>query len=228
MLSTLNPEPLDVPDTTIQDRREALKKRNVRKRTATNQLKSRKKTNNKSAASAITNVTNSILRPVRPNAKTNMKNQQPTREIPRESDANSLIPLVRSTSINNEDIPMDALQTVDQPRPSTSNFMEQMPKTRTDIIAETPSSLSSTQRLHIFTSGSDTSMFSSPTSRRRIHEMVDDNSLYGGDEDTVPNSPPPPVSKKARLVFRKCFQATFDPRMLPGHDKILAKDSDSE
>ncbi|KAF7380250.1 hypothetical protein HZH66_014605 [Vespula vulgaris] len=44
-------------------------------------------------------------------------------------------------------------------------------------------------------------------------------------ENTVPKSPSPP-SKKARFIFRKCFQATFDPRMLPGHDIILAEDSD--
>ncbi|KAK0179681.1 hypothetical protein PV327_005412 [Microctonus hyperodae] len=224
VLSTLNPEPLDVPDTTIQDRREALKKRNVRQRTATKQLKSRKKINNKSTASAITNAANSILRPGRHNVKTNMKNPQPTREVPQESDANSLIPLVRSTSINNQDkdISMNAQQA------STSNLVAQLPKSCTNFVAETPSSFGSTQCLHIFTSESDTSMFSSPSSRRRIHEMAENNSLYTGDEETVPDSPPPPVSKKAKLMFRKCFQATFDPRMLPGHDKILMGDSDSE
>ncbi|KAG7209320.1 hypothetical protein KM043_015431 [Ampulex compressa] len=44
-------------------------------------------------------------------------------------------------------------------------------------------------------------------------------------EDTIPRSPSPP-NKKARLIFKKCFQTTFDPRMLPGHDIILAEDSD--
>ncbi|XP_035724814.1 cell cycle checkpoint control protein RAD9A-like isoform X1 [Vespa mandarinia] len=44
-------------------------------------------------------------------------------------------------------------------------------------------------------------------------------------ENTVPKSPSPP-SKKARFIFRKCFQTTFDPRMLPGHDTILVEDSD--
>ncbi|XP_017881654.1 cell cycle checkpoint control protein RAD9A [Ceratina calcarata] len=45
------------------------------------------------------------------------------------------------------------------------------------------------------------------------------------EEDKVPNSPPPPA-KKARLIFQKCFQRTFDPSTLPGYDVILADDSD--
>ncbi|XP_020279673.1 cell cycle checkpoint control protein RAD9A isoform X2 [Pseudomyrmex gracilis] len=34
------------------------------------------------------------------------------------------------------------------------------------------------------------------------------------------------VAKKAKVVFQKCFQTTFDPRMLPGHDVVLVGDSD--
>ncbi|RLU17917.1 hypothetical protein DMN91_010156 [Ooceraea biroi] len=46
-------------------------------------------------------------------------------------------------------------------------------------------------------------------------------------EENVPRSPPPrAVAKRARVVFQKCFQSTFDPRMLPGHDIILVDDSD--
>lgn len=46
-------------------------------------------------------------------------------------------------------------------------------------------------------------------------------------EEDVPRSPSPRrVSKKARVVFQKCFENTFDPRMLPGHDTILVEDSD--
>ncbi|XP_076232409.1 cell cycle checkpoint control protein Rad9 isoform X3 [Calliopsis andreniformis] len=44
-------------------------------------------------------------------------------------------------------------------------------------------------------------------------------------EDAIPNSPSPPA-KKARLIFQKCFQKTFDPTTLPGYDVILAEDSD--
>lgn len=45
-------------------------------------------------------------------------------------------------------------------------------------------------------------------------------------EDIVPNSPPRHATKKARVIFNKCFQTTFDPRMLPGHDIVLAEDTD--
>ncbi|XP_072745710.1 cell cycle checkpoint control protein RAD9A [Anoplolepis gracilipes] len=47
-------------------------------------------------------------------------------------------------------------------------------------------------------------------------------------EESVPRSPPPlrQAAKRAKLVFQKCFQNTFDPRMLPGHDIILVEDSD--
>ena len=54
-------------------------------------------------------------------------------------------------------------------------------------------------------------------------ENLDDQSdLF---EDKIPNSPSPP-NKKARLIFQKCFQKTFDPRTLPGYDIILVEDSD--
>ncbi|KAK8400054.1 hypothetical protein O3P69_003028 [Scylla paramamosain] len=43
------------------------------------------------------------------------------------------------------------------------------------------------------------------------------------DSDTVPSSPP---AKKSRFFFRRCFEATFNPDTLPGHNVILAEDSD--
>lgn len=47
-------------------------------------------------------------------------------------------------------------------------------------------------------------------------------------EESIMRSPPSlrQAAKKAKLVFQKCFQNTFDPRMLPGHDIILVEDSD--
>lgn len=39
----------------------------------------------------------------------------------------------------------------------------------------------------------------------------------------------PPPSKKARYLFSKCFDATFNPRTgVAGADRILAPDSDEE
>ncbi|XP_049839507.1 cell cycle checkpoint control protein RAD9A [Schistocerca gregaria] len=45
------------------------------------------------------------------------------------------------------------------------------------------------------------------------------------EDDMVPSSPP---SKKARYVFKKCFEATFNPQNIPGHDIVLADDSAGE
>ncbi|KAL0131893.1 hypothetical protein PUN28_003034 [Cardiocondyla obscurior] len=46
-------------------------------------------------------------------------------------------------------------------------------------------------------------------------------------KERMSQSPPRQhIAKKAKMLFNKCFEKTFDPRMLPGHDRILAKDSD--
>lgn len=47
-------------------------------------------------------------------------------------------------------------------------------------------------------------------------------------EESVSHSPSPlrQATKKAKLVFQKCFQNTFDPQMLPGYNTILVEDSD--
>lgn len=48
------------------------------------------------------------------------------------------------------------------------------------------------------------------------------------EEDAVPGTPPPPLSKKARYIFKRCFEATFNSQMIPGYDDVLAEDSDDE
>ena len=48
------------------------------------------------------------------------------------------------------------------------------------------------------------------------------------EEDAVPGTPPPPLSKKARYIFKRCFEATFNSQMIPGYDEVLAEDSDDE
>ena len=37
-----------------------------------------------------------------------------------------------------------------------------------------------------------------------------------------------PAAKKARYLFKRCFDSTFNPHAVPGSDKILAPDSDEE
>lgn len=78
------------------------------------------------------------------------------------------------------------------------------------------------------------SVFSSITKRKSTNDEEDLNDKREGVavecvdlEENIPRSPPQrQVAKKARLIFQKCFQNTFDPRMLPGHDTILVEDSD--
>ncbi|XP_076161654.1 cell cycle checkpoint control protein Rad9 isoform X2 [Ptiloglossa arizonensis] len=75
-----------------------------------------------------------------------------------------------------------------------------------------------------------TSVFSTVTKRKPSNNEIDrqlrqDNDKSDILEDEIPDSPSPPT-KKARLIFQKCFQKTFDPRTLPGYDIILAEDSD--
>jgi hypothetical protein len=48
------------------------------------------------------------------------------------------------------------------------------------------------------------------------------------DQDAVPGTPSPPPSKRARYIFKRCFQDTFSSQMLPGYDEVLAEDSDDE
>ena len=58
-------------------------------------------------------------------------------------------------------------------------------------------------------------------------------------QTTVDNSlnmmPPPvdfidgsPPSKKKNFLFRRCFDATFNPQNIPGTERVLAPDSDEE
>lgn len=67
------------------------------------------------------------------------------------------------------------------------------------------------------------------TSRAEVDESTS-NSHSAMDvddqEDQIPDSPK--RSNKARIIFQKCFQTTFHPDQLPGHDEILAEDSDDE
>ncbi|XP_025160344.1 cell cycle checkpoint control protein RAD9B isoform X2 [Harpegnathos saltator] len=74
------------------------------------------------------------------------------------------------------------------------------------------------------------SVFSNIAKRKSTNDNEDfckeENAIADLDE-SIPGSPPrQKVAKRAKLVFQKCFQTTFDPRMLPGHDTIVVEDSD--
>jgi len=75
------------------------------------------------------------------------------------------------------------------------------------------------------------SVFSNITKRKSTNDEKDHKEEVAVDcidlEESVPQSPPRrQVAKRAKMIFQKCFQSTFDPRMLPGHDTILVEDSD--
>jgi hypothetical protein len=51
------------------------------------------------------------------------------------------------------------------------------------------------------------------------------------DEETLEETQPlilSPPSKKARYLFKKCFEVTFNPQHAPGYENVLAPDSDEE
>ncbi|XP_064093130.1 cell cycle checkpoint control protein RAD9A-like isoform X5 [Macrobrachium nipponense] len=56
-------------------------------------------------------------------------------------------------------------------------------------------------------------------------ESLSLNALHE-DSKTLPSTPSPPA-KKAKF-FSRCFDSTFDPKCIPGIDRILAEDSDDD
>ncbi|KAL6258871.1 hypothetical protein P5V15_010816 [Pogonomyrmex californicus] len=96
----------------------------------------------------------------------------------------------------------------------------------TSTSSTTGSKISENQRKLI------NSVFSNITKRKSTSEEENDNNEVEVVRDrialdkSVPRSPSRQVTKRARLVFQKCFQDTFDSRMLPGHNTILVEDSD--
>ena len=57
-------------------------------------------------------------------------------------------------------------------------------------------------------------------------DNVEDSVLLLNDDDSVVVEAP--ASKRARFIFKKCFEETFNPDSIPGAKKILAPDSDEE
>ncbi|XP_011314245.1 cell cycle checkpoint control protein RAD9A isoform X1 [Fopius arisanus] len=114
-------------------------------------------------------------------------------------DEPELISAIRSTSIDSR---------------TTSNGVSTAKSQRISTISTVQSSGSAIPRR--------TSLFPNPLERRH-RDSQDDNE----NDDTVPDSPPPPA-KRAKTIFKRCFENTFDPKMLPGHETLLANVSDEE
>lgn len=71
------------------------------------------------------------------------------------------------------------------------------------------------------------SIFASPI-KRKSDDMPEKSYLIDNAEDVVPNSPPKQPSKKARTVFQRCVQMTFDPRVIPGYTDVEVEDSSDD
>ncbi|XP_031778714.1 cell cycle checkpoint control protein RAD9A [Nasonia vitripennis] len=70
--------------------------------------------------------------------------------------------------------------------------------------------------------------FSSFLKRKSDQKISSPTRNNDDNEDLVQNSPPRHQSKRAKLIFQKCFQSTFDPRLLPGHNNVEVEDSGEE
>ena len=79
------------------------------------------------------------------------------------------------------------------------------------------------------------------TSLKRQQGMEVEGVVGNGDvtsSESVPSSPPTrplpgidcsaPSAKRAKHIFKRCFEATFDPSSIPGTEKVLAPDSDED
>ena len=58
-----------------------------------------------------------------------------------------------------------------------------------------------------------------------LHPTLDNTLDLNPPGDYLEGSPP---SKRKNFLFRRCFDATFNPKSVPGTEKVLAPDSDEE
>ena len=80
---------------------------------------------------------------------------------------------------------------------------------------------------------SSSSRFFAPQQSTAVMDDAPNFSAALEDEDMLEitkliNEEIPPAAKKARYIFKRCFDSTFNPNSVPGSDKILAPDSDEE
>jgi len=112
--------------------------------------------------------------------------------------------------------------------------MNQKPERNRLFARNSPSTMSWTSNKRISEGQQKlvSTVFSSITKRKSTCDDESSKEKEKADidlEENVPRSPPPRlVAKRARVVFQKCFQTTFDPHMLSGHDVILAEDSEED
>lgn len=99
-------------------------------------------------------------------------------------------------------------------------MLDVTPAFNTSRVEDTCTPQAQSQHQQRETINGDSSHNKTVSSHRNNHKAPQEEEE---DSDTVPASPP---AKKSRFYFRRCFEATFNPDTLPGHNVILAEDSD--
>ncbi|CAD6227613.1 GSCOCG00001291001-RA-CDS [Cotesia congregata] len=205
VLSTINPDlgNSGLSDASIHNRRQAVKKRGALQR-GTKSSKTKEKPAKKSKVSSVAG--SSMIQSV------NTDNSPMTK--------GKKVPTIAEKAVKSPRTSNDSDRTV--PVSDGSG------RRRSSLIAETLSEQSTPSGRTL--SGASSASIFTPAGKRRTSgndgNYFDDQPME--QDDIVPSSPPPRSSKKARMIFKKCLQATFDPTSLPGHDLVLAKDSDEE
>ncbi|XP_018395540.1 PREDICTED: cell cycle checkpoint control protein RAD9A [Cyphomyrmex costatus] len=211
LLSTLSPDCDSQSDTSIVSRQmQSVRKRNVSRNTSNRVNKVSSSRIKKSTKSTVNNMSKNTL----------VKEKIQSDKIPNENTSATTITVNANTSINDF-------------QERNSRLLKQNDCSAAFSPAGTSSAISkkiSGDQL-INSRKLVNSVFSSITKRKSTND--EENQKEKEDaivcidlDENVPQSPPRKVAKRAKVVFQKCFQNTFDPRMLPGHDTILVEDSD--
>jgi len=208
LLSTLSPDCDSQSDTSIVSRQvQSIRKKNVSRSTSNRVNKVSSSRIKKSIKPTVSDVSkNTLVKEKIQSDKTHNENRNASVSIVNVNANNSI-----NAHEKNSHMPIQSCYSVACSLASTSSAISRK--------------ISENQRKLV------NSVFSSITKRKssddKVNQKEKEDTIVCFDlDDNVPQSPPRKVAKRAKVVFQKCFQNTFDPRMLPGHDTILVEDSD--
>lgn len=208
LLSTLNPDTDSQANETVINTH----KRTVRKKSSTSRLKWRdvSKRTNKPRTSIQTSINSTFN----------------TRQL--ENEANKILYQVDNTSMNTIHVKTPASNSKNGIQKKNQNKAQENQST----TQNSPSVSSTVASKNISTHSKKliTSVFSNIVKRKSTdNEQSPDHNKEIMESDMEENTPLSPVlqpTKKAKLIFQRCFQDTFRSSTLPGHDAVLVKDSD--
>lgn len=214
LLSTLSPDSDSQSDVTVVSRKQV---QSVRKKSSS---RSTVKRDNKSSNRAKKPITSTRLA-----ANNTFKNRQVEERNQLDKTHDGAVGNV--STANNVSAEAEASSSMNGAR--ERNRSEQVEQSRLFAISPAASTTSSTTHRKIPENQRKlvSSIFSSITKRKSTSDE-DRKDVAAEDLDESVRSPSRQVAKRARLVFQKCLQSTFDSRMLAGHDVILVDDSNDE